>query len=88
VTAALATAALAFAASAFAQNYIILYKQDSAASDAAATIKQAGGSVIATYPQNRGGDRSLGIAELRRGSVEGPADRLSRIDAGIRRQAP
>ena len=61
VTAALGTAALAFASSAFAQNYIILYKQDSAASDAAATIKQAGGSVIATYPQ-------IGVAIARSGS--------------------
>ena len=60
VTAALGTAALAFASSAFAQNYIILYKQDSVASDAAATIKQAGGSVIATYPQ-------IGVAIARSG---------------------
>src|SRR5947208_7669874 len=51
VTAALAIAALAFASSAFALNYVILYKQDSVASDAAATVKQAGGSVVATYPQ-------------------------------------
>jgi hypothetical protein len=51
VAAALGTAALAFASSAFAQNYVILYKQDSVASDAAATVKQAGGSVVATYPQ-------------------------------------
>src|SRR5256885_4968568 len=60
-TAVLGTAALAFASSAFAQNYIILYKQDSAASDAAATVKQAGGSVIATYPQ-------IGVAIARSGS--------------------
>jgi lantibiotic leader peptide-processing serine protease len=51
VTAAAAFAALAFASSAFAQNYVILYKQNSVASDAAATVKQAGGSVVATYPQ-------------------------------------
>ena len=61
VTAALGTAALAFASGAFAQNYIILFKQDSVASDAAATIKQAGGSVIATYPQ-------IGVAIARSGS--------------------
>src|SRR6266699_4226080 len=50
-TAVLAIAALAFASSAFAQNYVILYKQNSVASDAAATVKQAGGSVVTTYPQ-------------------------------------
>jgi hypothetical protein len=46
-----AIAALALASGVFAQNYIILYKQNAVASDAAATVKQAGGSVIATYPQ-------------------------------------
>ena len=51
VTAALAIAALAFASSAFAQKYVILYKQNSVASDAAATVAQARGSVVATYPQ-------------------------------------
>jgi subtilisin family serine protease len=51
VTAALPLAALAFASSAFAQNYVILYKQASVASDAATTVKKAGGSVVAAYPQ-------------------------------------
>ena len=50
-TAALAVGALALASSAFAQNYVILYKQDAVASDAAAMVKHAGGSVVATYPQ-------------------------------------
>ena len=50
-TAALMLAALAFASTAFAQNYVILYKQNSVASDAATTVKRAGGSVVATYPQ-------------------------------------
>jgi lantibiotic leader peptide-processing serine protease len=51
VTAALASAALAFTSSAFAQNYVILYKQASVASDAASMVQKAGGSVVATYPQ-------------------------------------
>jgi subtilisin family serine protease len=51
VTVALLLATLALASSAFAQNYVILYKQNAVAPDTAATVKQAGGSVVATYPQ-------------------------------------
>jgi hypothetical protein len=51
VTAALALVALAFASSALAQNYVIVYKQESVASDATTTVKKAGGSIVATYPQ-------------------------------------
>ena len=51
LTAALAVAALAFASSAFAQKYVILYKQQSVASDAATMVAKAGGTVVATYPQ-------------------------------------
>src|SRR5690242_10770662 len=47
----LGIAAMALASSVFAQNYIILYKQNAVASDAAATVKNAGGSMIAAYPQ-------------------------------------
>jgi hypothetical protein len=39
VTAALALVALAFASSALAQNYVIVYKQESVASDATTTVK-------------------------------------------------
>jgi hypothetical protein len=38
-TAVLAIAGLALALNAFAQNYVILYKQNAVASDAAATVK-------------------------------------------------
>src|SRR5947207_1417598 len=51
VTVALLLATLALASSAFAQNYVILYKQNAVGPDTVATVKQAGGSVVATYPQ-------------------------------------
>jgi lantibiotic leader peptide-processing serine protease len=38
------------ATAANAGTYIVLYKQQSVSSSAAATITQAGGSVVATYP--------------------------------------
>ena len=40
-----------FASTAYAGKYVVLYKQESLASNAAATIQKAGGSVVATYPQ-------------------------------------
>src|SRR2546421_6390890 len=75
-TAVLAIAALAFASSAFAQNYVILYKQNAVAPDAGATVKQAGGSVIATYPQ-------IGVVIARSSSPSFGASVLqdSRIDS-------
>jgi lantibiotic leader peptide-processing serine protease len=51
VTAALGLAAMAFASSALAQNYVILYKQQAVGPDATAMVRNAGGSVVATYPQ-------------------------------------
>jgi subtilisin family serine protease len=39
------------ASQAQAAKYVVLYKQESVASDAAATIERAGGSVVASYPQ-------------------------------------
>lgn len=51
VLGALGLATLAFASSAFAQNYIILYKQNADASHAATTVRQAGGSILASYPE-------------------------------------
>jgi lantibiotic leader peptide-processing serine protease len=44
-------AAATFAAAANAGNYIVLYKQHAVASGAASTIANAGGSVVATYPE-------------------------------------
>jgi subtilisin family serine protease len=41
----------AFTSTANAGNYIVLYKQHSVASGAAATIENAGGSVVARYPE-------------------------------------
>jgi subtilisin family serine protease len=48
---ALALAGAAFATTANAGNYIVLYKQQSIAAGAVATIKNAGGSVVASYPE-------------------------------------
>jgi hypothetical protein len=86
-TAVLATAALALASSAFAQNYIMLYKQNAVAQDVGATVKQAGGSVIATYPQigvviARSNSASFGTSVLKDSRID-----LGGIDTGIRRQA-
>src|SRR6266480_4325228 len=39
------------APAAFGSNYIVLYKQQSVKSDAAATIQKAGGSLVYSYPQ-------------------------------------
>src|SRR3954451_2477949 len=39
------------APAAFASNYIVLYKQQAAGSDAAAVIQKAGGSLVYSYPQ-------------------------------------
>jgi lantibiotic leader peptide-processing serine protease len=43
--------AAAIASQAEAARYVVLYKQEGVASDAAATIKRAGGSLVASYPQ-------------------------------------
>ena len=43
--------AAAIASQAQAARYVVLYKHESVASDAAATIKRAGGSMVASYPQ-------------------------------------
>jgi subtilisin family serine protease len=51
VLGALGLATLAFASSAFARNYIILYKQNAVAPNAATTVRQAGGSIVASYPK-------------------------------------
>jgi len=77
-TAVLATAALALASSAFAQNYIILYKQNAVAPDVGATVKQAGGSVIATYPQigvviARSNSASFGTSVLKDSRIDSAA---------------
>src|SRR5512133_296670 len=77
-TAVLAIAALALASSAFAQNYLILYKQNAVAPDAGATVKQAGGSVIATYPQigvviARSSSSSFGSAVLKDSRIDSAA---------------
>ena len=47
----LVLAGAAFAPIANAGNYIVLYKQQSVASGAAVTITNAGGSVVASYPE-------------------------------------
>jgi lantibiotic leader peptide-processing serine protease len=48
----LAVVVVAIAApAAFGSNYIVLYKQQSVKSDAAATIKKAGGTLVYSYPQ-------------------------------------
>jgi subtilisin family serine protease len=77
-TAVLATAALALASSAFAQNYIMLYKQNAVAPDVGATVKQAGGSVIATYPQigvviARSSSPSFGTSVLKDSRIDSAA---------------
>ena len=41
----------ATASPAHAAKYVVLYKQDGVASDAAAKVEKAGGSVVASYPQ-------------------------------------
>jgi subtilisin family serine protease len=51
VCAALALAAASYAAAANAGTYIVLYKQQSVAPGAAATIQAAGGAVVASYPE-------------------------------------
>jgi subtilisin family serine protease len=43
--------AAAMASPAQAAKYVVLYKQEGVASDAGTTIKRAGGSVVASYPQ-------------------------------------
>jgi subtilisin family serine protease len=48
---AVVTMAAALASPAEAAKYVVLYKQESIAADTAATIKSAGGSVVASYPQ-------------------------------------
>jgi hypothetical protein len=45
----LATAVAAPAA--FGSNYVVLYKQQAVGSNAAATIRNAGGSLVYSYPQ-------------------------------------
>jgi lantibiotic leader peptide-processing serine protease len=47
----LVLAGAAFASAANAGNYLVLYKQQSVASGAGATIRNAGGSVVASYPE-------------------------------------
>ena len=47
----LVLAGAAFAPAANAGNYLVLYKQQSVASGAGATIRNAGGSVLASYPE-------------------------------------
>jgi lantibiotic leader peptide-processing serine protease len=47
----LVLAGAAFAPAANAGNYLVLYKQQSVASGAGATIRNAGGSVVASYPE-------------------------------------
>jgi lantibiotic leader peptide-processing serine protease len=74
----LGIAAMALASSVFAQNYIILYKQNAVASDAAATVKNAGGSMIAAYPQigvviARSNSSSFGTAVLKDSRVDSAA---------------
>ena len=39
------------APAAFGSTYVVLYKQKAVGSDAAATVKQAGGTLVAAYPQ-------------------------------------
>src|SRR6185437_15209405 len=48
---AVATAALAFAGAASAENYIVLYKQQTVSAGAANAIQQAGGSLVYAYDQ-------------------------------------
>lgn len=47
----LALAGVAFASTASAGTYVVLYKQQSVAGGAAGTIQQAGGTLVASYPQ-------------------------------------
>jgi subtilisin family serine protease len=51
VLAACVVASAALAATAHAQNYIVLYKQNSVASDVSTTVQKAGGSLVYAYPQ-------------------------------------
>src|SRR4051812_34295240 len=44
-------ASAAFAATAKAQNYIVLYKQNSVASDVSTAVQKAGGTFVYAYPQ-------------------------------------
>ena len=74
----LGIAAMALASSVFAQNYIILYKQNAVAPDVGATVKQAGGSVIATYPQigvviARSNSASFGTSVLKDSRIDSAA---------------
>jgi lantibiotic leader peptide-processing serine protease len=47
----LALAGVAFASTANASTYVVLYKQQAVAGGAASTIQQAGGTLVASYPQ-------------------------------------
>jgi len=51
VLAACAAAAAAIASSALAQNYVVLYKSQAVPSNAAQTISEAGGTLVASYGQ-------------------------------------
>jgi lantibiotic leader peptide-processing serine protease len=51
VLTAFVVASVVFAATANAQNYIVLYKQQSVGPDAASVIQKAGGSLVYSYPQ-------------------------------------
>ena len=48
---AVATAALVWAGTASAENYVVLYKQQTVSAGAAKAIQQAGGSLVYAYDQ-------------------------------------
>jgi subtilisin family serine protease len=68
-------ASAALAATAHAQNYIVLYKQNSVASGVSTAVQKAGGSLVYTYPQ-------IGVAIAKSDSTAFRANMLkdSRID--------
>jgi subtilisin family serine protease len=51
VLAAFVVVSVVFAATANAQNYVVLYKQQSVGPDAASVIQKAGGTLVYSYPQ-------------------------------------
>ena len=69
VLAACVVASAALAATAHAQNYIVLYKQNSVASDVSSTVQKAGGSLVYTYPE-------IGVAIARSDSASFRANLL------------
>jgi subtilisin family serine protease len=75
VLAACVVASAALAATAHAQNYVVLYKQNSVASDVSTTVQKAGGTLVYTYSQ-------IGVAIAKSDSASFRTNMLkdSRID--------